>query len=342
MDKSLATITINGRTIGRGFPAYIIAEIGINHNGKEDLALAMIDKAAQAGADAVKFQIISAERSYSQKSESYQIFKKIELPKAAWRKIFAQAKAKKIDCFATFVNAADLADFADLEMPALKISSSNVTNFPLLKAIAEYPKPVILSTGMSYMREVMEAVSFLQRAGQIQLALLQCTALYPTPFKDVNLPVIATLQAQFPQCPIGFSDHSEGIHCAVASVAMGASMIEKHFTLDKKMEGPDHYFSATPPEMAALVSAIRQVEEALGSSIKEPVPAEVPQRDKMLRSLVALTDIKAGEVLTGDKLGAKRSPQKGLEPKYFESILGKKTRKPLVKDEPITFEAIQE
>ena len=231
------TLTINGHKIGPGRPVYIIAEIGTNYNGDKDLAKEMIKAAVSCGVDAVKFQIITADRSYVKKSDSYSIFKKIELRKSDWEEIVDYARSLRVDIFATFVNCQDLEEFAEFNWPVLKISSTNLTNFPLLEGVARQKRPVIMSTGVSYLKEVKEAVQFFKKKKGRLLAILQCTSLYPTPPSEANLLAIKKLATSFPDHVIGFSDHTKGIECAVAAVALGACIIEKHFTLDEKCLG---------------------------------------------------------------------------------------------------------
>jgi sialic acid synthase SpsE len=299
----------------------------------------MVEEAAKSGADAVKIQIVDADRNYAKNSMSYPIFKKVGLKIDKWRKVVELAKNLNLDIFSTFAHPEDVEIAEQLDLPAIKVSSSNITNFPFLKAVAKAGKPIFLSTGLSYLSEVDEAVRCLEENGNNQIGILQCTSLYPTEPKDVNLLVIKTLLKAFSH-PIGFSDHTEGITSAIASVVLGAKIVEKHFTLDKNMEGPDHHFSATVEELSMVVKSIRETEHSLGSSIKGPVADEFPLREKMQRSLVSSDDIKEGDVLTEDKISIKRSDEKGLEPRYFEIVLGRKARKNIPKDKPITFESI--
>lgn len=333
-------VVINNRPIGGDNPTYIIAEMGINYNGSLDIALKMVEEAAMSGVDAVKLQIITADKSYAKGSNSRSIFKGVELELREWGIIVDKAKNLGIDVFSTFVNPYDLEYARKLDLPAIKISSTNLTNFPLLEAIATLKKPVIMSTGMSYISEVDEAVRFLEERNQKQIGILQCTALYPTPAKDVNLRSIETLSKAFPMYPVGFSDHTLGINCAIASVTMGAKIIEKHFTLDQKMEGPDHHFSATPEELKALVKGIREIELALGSSGKKPVEDEIPLREKLQRSLVAVEDIQEGSILIRENLIVKRSKAGGIPPKYLNIVVGRRVKKKILKDEAITWDVI--
>ena len=332
-------ITINNREIGEGKAVYVIAEMGINHNGSLDIALKMVEEAAKSGADAVKIQIVDADRNYAKNSMSYPIFKKVGLKIDKWRKVVELAKNLNLDIFSTFAHPEDVEIAEQLDLPAIKVSSSNITNFPFLKAVAKTGKPLFLSTGLSYLSEVDEAVRYLEENGNKQIGILQCTSLYPTEHKDVNLLAIKTLQKSFPY-PIGFSDHTLGVSCAIASVALGAKIIEKHFTLDKSMQGPDHKFSATPEELVQMVKSIREVELSMGFSIKRPVADEISLRERLLRSIVVVRNIEKGEILTEDKISIKRSDEKGLEPRYFEIVLGRKARKNIPKDKPVTFESI--
>jgi sialic acid synthase SpsE len=332
-------ITINNREIGEGNPIYIVAEMGINHNGSLDIALKMVEEAAKSGVDAVKIQIVDADRNYAKNSMSYTIFKKVELEIDKWRKVVELAKNLNLDIFSTFAHPGDLVIAEELEFPVIKISSSNLTNFPLLKAAAVTGKPILLSTGMSYINEIDEAIRYIEQNGNDRIGILQCTALYPTPPKDVNLLAIETLRKVF-SYTVGFSDHTKGICSAIASVALGAKIIEKHFTLDRSMEGSDHCFSSTPEELMQMVRSIREVELSMGSSIKRPVSDEISFRDKLRRSIVAARNIEKGETLTEDKITAKRSNVKGLEPRYIEIIVGREVKKNISKDDPITMDLL--
>lgn len=332
-------LAINNKAIGNEHPAYIIAEIGINHNGRLDLALRMVEEAARSGVDAVKVQIISADKSYTKDSPSHAIFKAVELPMKAWKQVVARAYDLHIDIFATVTQPKDMATVKELELPVIKISSSNITNFPLLKAAAKTGKPILLSTGMAYLSEVDEAVRYCEGHGCTNMGILHCTSSYPVQMTDVNLRAIETLRLAFPY-PVGFSDHTIGNHCAVAAVVLGTRIIEKHFTLNRSLEGPDHHFSATPDELIGLVKAVRDVENALGSGIKRPTTMENTERLKLQRVLVAAEDIAQGAVFTEENMAAKRSMRPGLAPRWYAMTLGRRNRSVLTKDEPITLENI--
>jgi sialic acid synthase SpsE len=332
-------IKINNREIGGDSPTYIIAEMGINHNGSLDIAMKMIKEAAKCGVDAVKVQIVDADKSYTKDSESHSLFKSVELKIKEWEVIVRSAEQLNIDIFATFAHAEDVIIANELQLPAIKVSSGNLTNFPLLKNVAKTGVSVLLSTGLSYLSEVDEAVRYLEKNGNNQIGILHCTALYPASPRDVNLLVIKTLRKAFPY-PIGFSDHTKGICSAIASVALGAKIIEKHFTLDRSMEGSDHCFSSTPEELMQMVRSIREIELSMGSSIKRPVSDEISLRDKLRRSIVAARNIEKGEILTEDKITAKRSKVKGLAPRYIEIIVGREVKKTISKDDPITMDLL--
>ncbi|MDO8435350.1 MAG: N-acetylneuraminate synthase family protein [bacterium] len=294
---------------------------------------------ARSGADAIKIQIVNAEQSYAHDSESYAIFKKVELPLEAWERVVARARELRLDIFASFAHPDDVALVERFNFPAVKVSSSNITNFPLLRAVAATGRPIILSTGLAYMSEVDEAVRYLESEGSGPIALLHCTALYPTPPERVNLRAMDTLGRAFPY-PVGLSDHTRGATCAIAAVALGARIIEKHVTLDRNLPGPDHAFSATPDELALLVRGVREVVMALGSPVKEPVPEEVSLRQKFQRTIVAARDIHPGEVLTYENLAAKRCPHPGLAPKHLDVLIGRKVTRMIVRDAPVSFDIL--
>lgn len=331
---------INQRTIGLNLATYIIAELGTNYNGDVDVAIEMVERCKNAGADAVKLQIISADNSYTRTSESYEIFKAIELGKEQWLRVVQYAADLGIDIFPTFVNAQDIQEYADVEFPVLKVSSTNITNFPLLKSLARQGRPIILSTGAAYLKEVEEAVTYLRQLGQTDIGILQCTALYPTEDQEINLNVIDQLVRTFPDCPIGFSDHSRDLVAPLAAVAKGASLVEMHVTLDPNMSGPDHYFSKTFDDLQLFVQSARRIESMRGDHIKQPVEREQVARQKWQRSLVALKPIQAGEILTEAHVTAKRSNERGLEPKQLDLIVGKRAVRNLERDDPITKEVV--
>ena len=333
-------LTIDNRHIGKSNPAYLIAEIGINYNGRYEIAEQLVTSAAECGVDAVKLQIITAEKSYTWDSVSHDIFQENELSLEEWQSLVKLARSLELTVFSTFVNVFDLKYAERLGSPAIKISSTNLSNFPLMESIVRLKKPVILSTGMGYLSEVDEAIRYLENQGLHDLGILHCTALYPAPPESLNLRSVQMLRLAFPEYPVGFSDHTMGNHCAVAAVVCGASIIEKHFTLDKDMDGPDHHFSATPSEIKMLVKAVREVEAALGSTRKHPSTKELPLREQFQRSLVAAVDIKQGQRLESEMLIPKRSPVKGIESKHLDIVCGRCVRTDIPKDSPITWDLV--
>ncbi len=333
-------IEINGTKIGVGERAYIIAEIGINHNGDVGTAIKMIEEAARVGADAVKIQLVDFEKDYEKGSESYEMFKKVSLNMDEWGAVAGRAQELGIDMFASFAQSAMIQRSREFGFPAIKVSSGNMTNYPLLKSIAESGMPVVVSTGMSYLKEVVSCVEFLEGNGAEDVVVLHCTSIYPTPPQDVNLRAMDTLAAALPNHVVGLSDHSAGIACSIAAVARGANVIEKHFTLDKTQDGPEHGFSLTVDELANLITSVREVELALGSEVKEPTANEKPNRTKYRRTLLAARDIKEGEVLSAEHLVAKRADVDGVGAECYEDFIGKVISVDVQKGDPLPVEMI--
>ncbi len=352
---------------------YIIAEAGVNHNGEIDRALLLVDAAVATGADAVKFQTFRAEAlvisnaekagyqlEHTPSSESQlEMLKKLELDEAAHQKIFNHCRTRKIQFLSTPFDIESLLILTDrLDLPRLKISSGDITNSLLLLRAAQSMKPVILSTGISTLKEIETALGILafgflpakgspsqeafqnafhSKAGQKLLAekvtLLHCTTEYPTPFEEVNLRAMETLRSTF-RLTVGLSDHTEGITVAIAAAASGAEVIEKHLTLDKTLPGPDHKASLEPDEFKKMVEGIRQVERAMGSAEKAPTPSEKNNRDIVRKSLVAARKISKGEHFTEHNLTVKR-PGKGISSFYYWDYLGKSAKKNYQEDDLI-------
>ncbi len=345
-------IKVGNRCIGDGETVFIIAEAGVNHNGDPRLAKRLIDAAAAAGADAVKFQTYHAENLVSCFAEKagyqkntddaeesqYGMLKKLELPDDVFRELSDYAKKQKILFLSTPFDeeSVDLLDLAGV--PAYKISSGEITNFPLLKKIAGKKKPVILSTGMATLGEVEAAFHYLKKQGAHDIILLHCTTSYPAALPCVNLRAMETLQCAF-QVPVGYSDHTVGIVIPIAAAAMGACVLEKHFTLDKSLPGPDHKASLEPDELRAMVKAIRDVEIAKGDSLKAPTSEEDRNKSSIRKSLVAAKDISEGEIFTKKLIVVKR-PGTGIEPRFYSKILGLKAHRPIKKDELVTWDDI--
>jgi N,N'-diacetyllegionaminate synthase len=344
------SLSIDSRKIGPGFPCFVIAEAGVNHNGDLDRAMKLVDAAVKAGADAVKFQTFKAEQvmsaqapkaAYQQKhteaSESQlEMVRRFELPFVAFRDLAEYCREQGIIFISTPFDF-DSADFlAELDVPAIKIPSGEVTNLPFLAHIARKNKPIILSTGMANLAEVDTAVRIIRREMEGGVALLHCVSNYPAAPEDTNLRAMETMATAF-QLPVGYSDHTLGIEVALAGVALGACIIEKHYTLDRNLPGPDHQASLEPQALAELVAGVRIVESALGHGRKEPVDSEANTAEVARRSLVAARDIKAGSILTEDMISILR-PGTGIPPIMLEHLAGRATRCDIVAGDLLRFD----
>ncbi len=326
---------------------YIIAEAGVNHNGSFELAKKLVDYAKEAGVDCIKFQTFVSENIVSKKATKaeYQkkhtnadesqldMLKKLELSFEDFIKLNEYCKEKEIDFMSTAFDF-DSIDFLDsLNMPIWKIPSGDITNLPYLVKIAKLEKPVILSTGMSTIEDIEKAIVALKNNGVKDLTVLHCTTEYPTPYCDVNLKAMITIKEKF-DVKIGYSDHTKGIEVPISAVALGAMVIEKHFTLDKNMEGPDHKASLEPTELKNMVMAIRNIEKAIGDGIKKPAPSEEKNMAIARKSIIANCNIKKGEVFTEDNLAIKR-PGSGISPMNWYDVLGKEAKRDFEEDELI-------
>lgn len=326
---------------------YIIAEAGVNHNGSIELAKKMVDKAKESGSDCIKFQTFisknlvskNASKAEYQKQQTnsnesqLEMLKKLELSFNEFIELNNYCKEKGIEFLSTAFDF-DSIDFLDsLGMQRWKIPSGDITNLPYLIKIAKTGKPVILSTGMSTMEDIKAAFITLKDNGSGEISILHCTTEYPVPYKDVNLNVLNTLKEEFTAL-IGYSDHTRGIEVSVAAVALGAAVIEKHFTLDRNMEGPDHKASLEPNELKAMVNAIRNVELAMGSGNKEPAESEKKNIAIARKSIIAKCSIKKGEVFSEDNITVKR-PGTGISPMRWFEILGQTAERDFEEDELI-------
>jgi N-acetylneuraminate synthase len=318
---------------------FVIAEAGVNHNGDVALAKELIDVACAAGADAVKFQTFRAEAiaaidapkaSYqlattSSEQSQFEMLRQLELSKDEHHLLKDYCCKKNITFLSTPFDP-ESADFLEtLDVPAFKISSGDLTNTPLLQHVARKKKPVILSTGMATLQEVKDALTAINETGNDQVILLQCVSQYPASPGEVNLRAMETMRRAF-NVPIGFSDHTEGIAISLAAVALGAVVIEKHFTLDRNLPGPDHRASLEPEELQALISGIRSIEAALGDGEKKPSAAELKTASVARRSIVAAQTIQAGAILSDEEVVLKR-PGTGLPPSMLKSVVGKRVRR---------------
>lgn len=326
---------------------YIIAEAGVNHNGNLDTAFSLVEQAREAGADCVKFQTFISENVVSHFAEkaAYQkkscgesgsqldMVRKLELPFQDFRKLKARCDAVGIAFLSTPFDLESIAFLDTIDMPFWKVPSGEVTNLPYLLAIAKTKKPVVMSTGMCEMDEIEAAMEILKSNGAPKITLLHCNTEYPTPYSDVNLRAMETLRQRF-GVEAGYSDHTPGIEVPIAAAAMGATVIEKHFTLDKTMEGPDHKASLEPRELAAMVSSIRHIEQALGTGEKTASPSEKKNLAIARKSIVARCAIQSGEILTEENITVKR-PGSGISPMRWFDVLGTKAVRNFEEDELI-------
>jgi N,N'-diacetyllegionaminate synthase len=348
----MTLIEIAGRRIGPGQPCFVIAEAGVNHNGSTALALRLVDAAAAAGADAVKFQAFKAERLVSPTAPKaeyqlaatggaeshFEMIRRLELTADALRQIQAHCMQRGILFLATPFDEESSTQLDAMNVPLFKISSGEVINLPFLTHVAQTGRPIVLSTGMCDLREVGEAVRTIRAAGHESIVLLQCVSNYPAAPADTNLRAMQTMAEAF-RVAVGYSDHTLGHEVALAAVALGACVVEKHLTLDRAMPGPDHHASSEPAEFAALVRGIRVVESALGDGSKSPAASERNTAEVARKSLVAARDLPAGTVLTADTLTAIR-PGTGLSPALQTQLLGRRLRHAIPAHTPLTFEML--
>lgn len=335
---------------------FIIAEAGVNHNNNLSLAKQLVEQAKEAGADAVKFQTyktndlvtLNAPKANYQKSQNsqepdnsqYQMLKDLELSFQMHHEIVEHCKKCSIEFMSTAFDIESLQFLIQLGIKRIKIPSGEITNFPLLQSIARCGLPIILSTGMSDLIEISEALEVMLEVNpQSNISILHCTSSYPAPYNEVNLNALLTLKNYF-KLPVGYSDHTIDNLVSPVAVGMGASIIEKHFTIDKSLPGPDHKMSLSPLELKQLVQAIRNVEQALGDGIKKPTTSELEVRDVARRSLVVNTDLNPGDILRNEHVSILR-PGTGLAPKYINKFIGKKLRTQLKVGELLAFEHIE-
>jgi len=343
---------IGEQKIGSRYPCFIIAEAGVNHNGDIDTARRLIDAAANAGVDAVKFQTFSANRLVTRqatkaayqretagtKESQYEMLKRLELSLSDHQTLLAHAQNHEIVFLSTPFDPISADLLVKLDIPAIKIGSGEITNLPLLTHVARYGKPIILSTGMAILGEVEEAVRAIQTQSNPPLVLLHCVSTYPTDPADVNLRAMDTMHQAF-GLPIGYSDHTLGISIPLAAVALGACVIEKHFTLDRTLLGPDHRASLEPTELHTLVKSIRAVEAALGDGIKRPASSEADTARVARKSIVSQIDIPIGAEITIDMLTIKR-PGIGIQPRHLQRIVGRTANVAIPADTVIQWEMI--
>ena len=328
---------------------YIIAEAGVNHNGDLNMAKALIQKAYEAGADAVKFQTFKAKNLASKTAlkanyqkqttdinqSQYEMLKALELSFNDHIELIKHAKKFGIEFLSTAFDIDSANMLYELGVKTFKIPSGEITNLPLLRTIAKFQKPIILSTGMATMSEIDSALGILKQYTKLEnITILHANTQYPTPFCDVNLKAMNSIGAEF-GVKFGYSDHTLGIYVPIAAVALGASVIEKHFTLDKSLNGPDHKASLEPNELKMMVEGIRAIEIALGDGIKRPSPSEIENINIARKSIVAKCDIKKGEILNEQNITTKRATPPGISPMKWDEIIGQVAKKDYKEDEII-------
>ena len=327
----------------------IIAEAGVNHNGQVDLAVRLVDAAADAGADIVKFQTFTADRlvTAAARQAAYQtratgreesqhaMLRRLELDREAHEAVIARCRTRGITFLSTGFDLESLALLTELGVGAFKIPSGEITNLPYLRWLGRSGKPLILSTGMATMGDIEGALAALEDAGTARdrITVLHCTTEYPTPMTEVNLRAMVSIRDAF-GVAVGYSDHTMGIEVAVAAVALGATMIEKHLTLDRNLPGPDHQASLEPGDLARMVSAIRNIEQAMGDGIKRPTPSESKNRVGARKSIVAACAIRAGERFSEANLAVKR-PATGVSPMQWDEMIGRVATRDYLPDDTI-------
>jgi len=330
---------------------FIIAEAGVNHNGSVEMAKKLVDAAKEVNADAVKFQTFKTDKLVTEDAEKaeyqiknsgedsqYNMIKSLELSNDEFREIAEYTKNKGLIFLSSpfDIESVDLLD--EIGVPAFKIASGEITNFPLLEYVAKKEKPVILSTGMSTIGEVDEAINLMEKYND-NITLMHCLTSYPAKKEEADLNVIKTLECAFKR-PVGFSDHTLGIEMSVAAVALGSCVIEKHFTIDKNLPGPDHKASLEPHEFAEMVKSIRNVEKGMGNGVKKPTNEEIKIKKLVRKSIVAKEDIPCGTILDESMLVFKR-PGTGIEPKYLEKLIGKELIEDIKKDSLIKWNQLR-
>lgn len=344
-------LLIGERWIGDGEPCFIVAEAGANHNRDLGMAKELIAVAAEAGADAVKFQTYSAETLYSKQTpkftylegltdkSTWDLIKEIELPREWQAELAEEAKKRGILFMSTPFDYRAVDELDALEVPVFKIASFEIVDLPLVRHAASKRKPVIISTGLADYEDIQDALAACREAGNDQVVLLQCASLYPAPPERINLRAMETMRRAFGTL-VGLSDHTLGIHVAVAGAALGAAVIEKHYTLSRSLKGPDHPFAIEPGELRELVRQVREVEAALGDGRKlGPAPEEAEMHQKARRSLVAARAIPKGARIERDMLTIKR-PGFGIKPKYLDLVVGRVAKVAIEEDTVLTWEMV--
>jgi len=345
-------VKIGDLTLSKGGRVLIIAEAGVNHNGRLDLALKLVDAAKKAGADVIKFQTFKAkdvvladakmaeyqQRNLGRKGNQQEMLHKLELKEEFYMPIIKRCQKKNI-LFLSTAGSEQSVDFLEsLGVKAHKIGSSDMTNYFLLDKVAKTKKPIILSTGMATLKEAKDAVSFIKSRGNNKIAIFHCTTNYPCPSEEVNLRAMTRMMKEF-SLPVGYSDHTLGIQTAIMAVTLGAALYECHFTLDKNLSGPDHVASADPRELKEKISAIRRVQTIMGNSEKKPTKSELEMRKTMRKSIVFTHAMKKGAIIHRSDIGAKR-PSDGISPVKFMEFVGRKLARTVKADQKLSYRDI--
>ena len=348
-------IYLDGRKISEDSPTFLIAEVGVNHNGEIRIAKKLIDVAVKAQVDAVKFQtfitdklilkdtpkVLYQKQSEGDKENFYEMIKKYEFTRDNFKILEEYCREKNIIFLSTPFDTISIEWLEELNVPAFKVGSGDMNNYPLLKSISLKKKPILLSTGMATLIEVKESVEFIKSEGNDSIVIFQCTTNYPALDKELNLNVLDTYKREFPDLFLGFSDHSVGLEASIGAVTKGAKFIEKHFTLDKSMVGPDHKASLDPDELVMWVKSIRKIEEALGSYEKKPSVSEIEIAKIARKSIVSKVDLKLGDIITENNITTKR-PGIGIPASQYYKIMGKKVKtKAILKDTIIQMEDLE-
>jgi len=332
-------IRISNKWIGNNQPVFVVAEAGINHNGNIKTAKKLILEAKKAGANAIKFQTFRAEDLTSHKSKFFNSFTKLELSDSNFKELAEYARKKGIIFFSTPFSEKAVELLSGMHVPAIKIASGDLTNISLIKYAASKMKVMIISTGMANMDETKTAVKAIESAGNKKIIIMHSVSSYPTPPVEVNLKAMLQLKKEFPY-PIGFSDNGSDLFVPLTSVAVGAKIIEKHFTLNKKMIGLDHSFSANPTQLKELVKKTREIEKLLGDGKKRCQPSEFKNRINARRSITAIKTIQKGSKIRKDMVSMKR-PATGIEPIYLGKVMGKVTRRKIKIHESLKWQQLR-
>ena len=349
----MMNIKINGKKLGKNTPIFLIAEAGINHNGELEIAKKLIDIASKAEVDAVKFQTFITEnlmlkstskaeyqmKNTDDKETFYEMAKKYEFNFHDFEILKKYTKEKDLIFLSTPFDNESVEMLDKLDISAYKVGSGDMDNFPLLKLICSKRKPILLSTGMATLDDVKKSVDFIRSNAIKDLVIFQCTTNYPTSLEEVNLNIIDTYKKEFPDLIIGFSDHSLGFEASIGAAAKGTKVIEKHFTLDKNMEGPDHKASLNPEDLIKWVNAIRNIERVLGTNVKSPSKSEIEIAKIAKKSVVSAQKLEFGDILNENNIAIKR-PGTGIPPTEYYKILGKTVKKKIPKDSVIHWEDI--